>query len=65
MLCSISLIFCRFYVMVMNPATIYMKYCKTSYISDTESQNLNVPHLVLQLSVYNPLKPSVKSRMKM
>ena len=28
-------------------------------------QNLNVSHLVLPLSLSNPLKPGVKSRMKM
>ena len=27
--------------------------------------NLNVPHLVLQLSLPNPMKPGIKSRMKM
>ena len=37
---------------------------KTVYISRTQSQILNVFHLVFQLSVSNPLKPDVKSRMK-
>ena len=36
-----------------------------SSISLTEFQNLNVSHLVLQLSLLNPLKPGVKLRMKM
>ena len=40
-------------------------YRKTSSISRTESQNSNVSNLVLQLSLFNPLKPGVKSRMKM
>ena len=40
-------------------------YRQTSNISSTKSQNLNVSHLVLQLSLPNPLKPGVKSRMKM
>ena len=40
-------------------------YRKTSSISRTKSQNLNVPNLVLQLSFLNPLKPGVKSKMKM
>ena len=40
-------------------------YRKTSSISRTKSQNLNVCHLVLQLSLPNPLKPNVKLRMKM
>ena len=31
----------------------------------TKSQNLNVSRLVLQFPVPNPLKPGVKSRMKM
>ena len=36
-----------------------------SNISSTKSQNLNVCRLVLQLSLPNPMKPGVKSRMKM
>ena len=40
-------------------------HCKTSNISHTKSQNLDVSRLVLQLSLSNPLKPGVKSRMKM
>ena len=39
-------------------------YRKTSSIGRTKSQNLNVSNLVLQLSLLNPLKPGVKSRMK-
>ena len=38
---------------------------KISIISRTESPNLNVPRLVLQLSLPNPMKPGVKSWMKM
>ena len=34
-------------------------------MSRTKSQNLYVSNLVLQLSLLNPLKPGVKSRMKM
>ena len=34
--------------------------CKTSSISRTKSQNLTVSHVVLQLSLSNPLKPGVK-----
>ena len=43
------------------------EYCKTSKfkIMHTKSQNLNVSRLVLQLSLPSPLKPGVKSRMKM
>ena len=40
-------------------------YRKISNISRTISQNLNDSCLVLQLSLPNPLKPGVKSRMKM
>ena len=41
------------------------EYCQTSSITHTKSQNSNVSHLDLQLSLANPLKPGVKSRMKM
>ena len=40
-------------------------YRKTSSISRTKSLNIDVSNLVLQLSLLNPLKPGVKSRMKM
>ena len=40
-------------------------YRKISNIRHTKSQNLNVSRLVLQLSLPNPMKPGVKSRMKM
>ena len=39
-------------------------YRKISNIRRTKSQNLNNYRLVLQLSLPNPLKPGVKSRMK-
>ena len=42
-----------------------VNYRKVSNIRRTKYQNLNDPRLVLQLSVPNPLKPSVKSIMKM
>ena len=41
------------------------KYSKISNISRTKSQNLNDSPLVLRSSLSNPLKPGVKSRMKM
>ena len=44
---------------------LYCIYRKTSNISNTKSQNLNVSRLVLPLSFPNPLKAGVKSRMKM
>ena len=40
-------------------------YRKISNIRRIKSQNLNVCRLVLQLSLPNPMKPGVKSRMKM
>ena len=40
-------------------------YRKVSNIRRTESQNWNDSHLVLKSSLLNPLKPGVKSRMKM
>ena len=40
-------------------------YRKTSSISRTKSQNLNVSCIILQLFSLNPLKPCVKLRMKM
>ena len=42
-------------------------YCtvKSLNISRTKSQNLNDSHFVLKSSLPNPLKPGVKSRMKM
>ena len=43
----------------------FENYRKTSSISRTKSQNLNVSNFVLQLSLLNQLKPGVKSRMKM
>ena len=42
-----------------------LNYRKVSNIRRTKCQNLNDSRLVLQLSVPNPLKPSVKSIMKM
>ena len=39
-----------------------MKYHKTSSISHTKSQNLNVSCILLQSSLLNPLKPGVKLR---
>ena len=41
------------------------QYCKTSSISHTKSQNLNISCLLLQWRLPNPLKPDVKLRMKM
>ena len=40
-------------------------YHKTSSISRTKSQNINVSCILLQLPSLNPLKPGIKLRMKM
>ena len=40
-------------------------YRKSSSMSRTESQYLIVSCVIMQLSLLNPLKPGVKSRMKM
>ena len=40
-------------------------YQKISNIRCTKSQNLNDSHLILQSPLLNPLKPGLKSRMKM
>ena len=50
-------------ICIIDEQTFY-KYCKVSNIRRTKFQNLNVSHLILQLSFPNPLKPGVKSRMK-
>ena len=42
-----------------------LTYHKVSNIRRTKYQNFNDSRLILQLSVPNPLKPSVKSIMKM
>ena len=43
----------------------YATYRKISNISRTKTQNPNDSRLALQLSLPNPQKPGVKSRMKM
>ena len=40
-------------------------YRKISNTRRTQSQNINVSRLVLQLSLPNPLKPGVKLKMEM
>ena len=42
-----------------------MKYRKKSNIRRTKSPNLIALRLVLQLSLPNPMKPGVRSKMKM
>ena len=43
----------------------YDDYRKISNIRRTKSPNLNVSRLILHLSLLNPMKPGVKSGMKM
>ena len=43
----------------------FLTYRQFSNIKRTQSPNINVSRLVLQLSLPNPLKPRVKLRMKM
>ena len=43
----------------------YKHYRKISNIRRTQNQNLNDSRLIMQLPLPNPLKPGVKSRMKM
>ena len=43
----------------------YVKYRQVSNIRRTKSQHLKDSRIVLRLSLPNPLKPDVKSRMKM
>ena len=55
-----------FEVDVMPYDALPLRYRRTSNIRCTKSQSLtNVSHFILQLSLPNPLKPCVKSRMKM
>ena len=42
-----------------------LHYCQISNIRHTKFPKLNASRLVLWLSLPNPLKPGVKSRMKM
>ena len=49
----------------LRPLKFKVIYRKISNISRTKYQNLNDSHLVLKSSLLNPLKPGVKSRMKM
>ena len=48
-----------------QPCNMPSKYCKISNIGHTKFQNLNVSRLVLELSLPNPMKPGIKSIMKM
>ena len=54
-----------FYVAIILQINGYLKYRQISNIRHTKSKNWNVCRLILQLSLPYPLKPGVKSRMKM
>ena len=47
------------------PLSGHLNYRTFSNIRRTKSPNLNVSRLVVQLSLPKPMKPDVKSRMKM
>ena len=49
----------------MASVAMVLTYRKFSNIRGTKSPNLNVSRLVVQLSLPKPMKPDVKSRMKM
>ena len=49
----------------MTTTSYVLTYRKISNIRRTKYQNLNGSRLMLQLPLTNPLKPGVKSRMKM
>ena len=53
-------LFCRYQLIV-----FYGIYGQISSISRTNFQNLNCSHLLLHLTLPNPLKPGFQSRMKM
>ena len=61
---SCCLVFC-FSFLPANFTHLLQNYRKVSNIRRTKSQNWNDSHLVLKSSLPNPLKPGVKSRMKM
>ena len=52
-------------LIIMATDEAILAYPQISNIRRTKSQNLNVSCPILQLSVQYPLKPGVKSRMKM
>ena len=46
-------------------SSLLQRYCQTSKIRSSKSQNVNVSRLSLKLPLPNPLKSGVKSRLKM
>ena len=55
----------RYFDYISNHINQFCMYRKISNISQHQYQNINDSPHVLQLSLPNPLKPGVKSRMKM
>ena len=56
---------CHTWIVLLVAFLTMCKYREVSNIRSTKSQHFNVSRLVLQLSLPNPLKLGVKSRMKM
>ena len=56
---------CDLLIQIIQDWFTALEYRKVSNIRCTKSQNLNDSRYVLQLSLPNPLKPVIKSRMKM
>ena len=61
----ITPVLCTVFSEQWHNAGVNINYHKVSNISCTKSPNLDVSRLVVQLSSPNPMKPGVKSRMKM
>ena len=59
------LLFKKIYWAICGNVRGHINYRKVSDIKRTKSKNLNDSRLVLKLSVPNPLKLGIKSRMKM
>ena len=50
---------------LINSIAFVSEYRQISNIRRAKSQNLNVSHVILQLSLPKSIEPGVKSRMKM
>ena len=66
-ICDESYLFARFECIIdqVSGRILHYKYRQVSNIRRTKSQHLKDSRTVLQLSLQNPLKPDVESRMKM
>ena len=56
---------CLQYCILLDADILKVDYLQTSTIRRTKSQNLDVSRFVLQLSLPNPVKLGVKSRIKL